>query len=89
VAPLAVAQLAVAQLAVAQPISGVGGEPVAARLDQAPYAGSTAPLMGAAASLTKNATTSAIASGVTAWASTSLGSDARAVAVLSNWERRC
>ncbi len=41
--------------------------------------------MGAAASLTRKATTSAIASGVTACASTSLGNDARARAVSSNW----
>ena len=47
------------------------------RLDQAPYAGRMAPLMGAAASLTRKATTSAIASGATACASTSLGNAAR------------
>jgi hypothetical protein len=40
-------------------------------LDQAPYAGRIAPLMGAAAGLTKKATTMAIASGATACANTS------------------
>jgi hypothetical protein len=60
-------------------------EPEVARPHYAAYAGSIPPLTGAAASLTKNAVTPAIASGATACVITSSGNVARFVGVLSSW----
>src|SRR5678815_3697902 len=54
-------------------------------IHQAPYAGRMAPLTGAAASLTRNAITPAIASGAAACAITSAGNVARLSGVSSSW----